>query len=78
MLLKVLTGAGLQFEKYGGSEKWFRKDYRNLILSQRPNIVLDSYSLCCTKASFLFGLGAIRKHEKHTAKIIQTSRKPLG
>lgn len=78
MLLNVLTGAGLQFEKYRGLEKWFRKDYRNLILSQHPNIVLDSYSLCCTKASFLFGLGAIRKDEKHTPRLIRAPRKPLG
>lgn len=78
MLLNVLTGAGLQFEKYRGLEKWFRKDYRNLILSQHPNIVLDSYSLCCTKASFLFGLGAIRKDEKHTPRLIRAPRKLLG
>lgn len=64
-----LLFTGLQCKKHRDLEKAFRKDYRNLILLQHPNVVLDSCNLSCTRATFLFGLEATRKHERRTPGI---------
>ena len=51
VLVCRLQVTALQFEKYRGLEKAFRKDDKNLILLQYPSVVLDSYNVSCTKAS---------------------------
>lgn len=59
-------------------EKAFRKDYRNLILLQQPNVVLDSCHSSCTRVIILFWLEAIRKHERYTPEMIQAMQKAMG